>query len=147
MIVKRKAFAYITHQNRLLVFEHAAYPDAGIQVPAGSIEPDETPEQGVMREAYEETGLEGLKIVEYLAEVKRDLSSQGIAEIHHRYFFHLTCDHVPPETWSHMETNRSDGNPEPLEFRFYWAALPDGIPPLVADHDILVDELSRHLDL
>lgn len=144
MIIRRKAFAYITHQNRLLVFEHADYPDAGIQVPAGSIEPDETPEQGVMREAFEETGLEGLKIVEFLGMVEYHYNHEEIA---HRYFFHLTCDHKPPETWSHMETNRSDGNSEPLEFCFYWAALPDDVPPLVADHDILVGELCRHLGL
>ncbi|MBI5931684.1 MAG: NUDIX domain-containing protein [Chloroflexi bacterium] len=144
MIEKRKAFAYITHQNRLLVFEHADYPDAGIQVPAGSIEPDETPEQGVMREAFEETGLEGLVMAEFLGMVEYHYNDQEIA---HRYFFHLTCDHAPPETWSHMETNRSDGNPEPLEFRFYWATLPDGVPKLVADHDILVGELSRRLGL
>lgn len=146
-MIRRKAFAYITHQNRLLVFEHADYPDAGIQVPAGSIEPDETPEQGVMREAFEETGLEGLVMVEFLGMIEHDLAIYGREEIHHRYFFHLTCDHKPPETWSHMETNRSDGNSEPLEFCFYWAALPDDVPPLVADHDILVGELCRHLGL
>ncbi len=144
MIVKRKAFAYITHQNRLLVFEHTAYPDAGIQVPAGSIEPNETPEQGVLREAFEETGLEGLKIVEFLGMVEHHY---GREEIAHRYFFHLTCDHAPPETWTHMEVDRSDGNPEPLEFRFYWAILPNGVPPLIAAHNILVDELSQRLGL
>ncbi len=144
MIIRRKAFAYITHQNRLLVFEHADYPDAGIQVPAGSIEPDETPEQGVVREAFEETGLEGLVMVEFLGMVEYHYNYEEIA---HRYFFHLTCDHKPPETWSHMEINRSDGNPEPLEFCFSWATLPDGAPQMVADHDILVGELCRCLGL
>jgi 8-oxo-dGTP pyrophosphatase MutT (NUDIX family) len=40
--------------EELLLFEH---PHAGIQIPAGTIEPDETPEAAVLREATEETGL------------------------------------------------------------------------------------------
>lgn len=47
--IRRKAFAYITHQQRLLVFEHPDSPEAGIQVPAGSIEPGETPQAGTLR--------------------------------------------------------------------------------------------------
>ena len=31
-----KVFAYITNQNRLLVFRHMDFPEAGIQVPAGT---------------------------------------------------------------------------------------------------------------
>jgi 8-oxo-dGTP pyrophosphatase MutT (NUDIX family) len=40
--------------HELLLFQHA---HAGIQIPAGTIEPGETPEQAVLREAAEETGL------------------------------------------------------------------------------------------
>ena len=41
----------------LLLFRH---PYAGIQIPAGTVEPGETPEQAVLREVSEETGLENL---------------------------------------------------------------------------------------
>jgi 8-oxo-dGTP pyrophosphatase MutT (NUDIX family) len=44
----------------LLLFRH---PHAGVQIPAGTVEPDETPEQSVLREANEETGLSKLRIV------------------------------------------------------------------------------------
>jgi 8-oxo-dGTP pyrophosphatase MutT (NUDIX family) len=37
-----KVFAYITHQNRLLVFSHPDFSAAGIQVPAGTVESGET---------------------------------------------------------------------------------------------------------
>ena len=36
-----KAFAYITRDDELLVFRHVDSPEAGIQVPAGTIEPGE----------------------------------------------------------------------------------------------------------
>jgi 8-oxo-dGTP pyrophosphatase MutT (NUDIX family) len=39
----------------LLLLEH---PFAGVQIPAGTVEPGETPEQAVVREILEETGLQ-----------------------------------------------------------------------------------------
>ncbi len=39
LTLKRKAFAYITHAHHLLVFSHPAAPEAGIQVPAGTVAP------------------------------------------------------------------------------------------------------------
>jgi NUDIX domain-containing protein len=54
--IKYKAFAYITNRNRLLVFIHPFAPEAGIQVPAGTIKADERPKEAVLREAFEETG-------------------------------------------------------------------------------------------
>jgi 8-oxo-dGTP pyrophosphatase MutT (NUDIX family) len=47
----------------LLLLQH---PYASIQLPAGTVEAGETPEQAVLREAYEETGLQPLTILEYL---------------------------------------------------------------------------------
>ena len=42
--------------NDLLLFEH---PNAGIQIPAGTVEDQETPEKAIIREVAEETGLTG----------------------------------------------------------------------------------------
>lgn len=55
---KDKVLAYITHGNRLLVFRHPHAPEAGIQVPAGTVEEGEDPGTAVLREAAEETGLD-----------------------------------------------------------------------------------------
>lgn len=75
---RRKAFAYITSlttsltkslttsRHRLLVFSQPLSPEAGIQVPAGTIGENETPEDAVQREAREETGLSRLTLVELL---------------------------------------------------------------------------------
>ncbi len=53
-----KVTTFVTRQSKdghdLLLFEH---PNAGIQIPAGTVEDGETPEQAVIREVNEETGL------------------------------------------------------------------------------------------
>ena len=59
-----KVTAFITRgvgvARELLVFAH---PTAGIQVPAGTIEPGERAEAAVLRETLEESGLEAVRIV------------------------------------------------------------------------------------
>ncbi len=62
----KKVYAYITCAEKLLVFSQADFTEAGIQVPGGTMEPDELPESTVLREAHEETGLEGLQLAAYL---------------------------------------------------------------------------------
>lgn len=96
--LKRKVFAYITHSNHLLVFSHPYAPEAGIQVPAGTVEPDERPEEAVLREAFEETGLTDLTLVGALGEQARDMADFGRDEIHHHYFYHVSCGGTPPLT-------------------------------------------------
>jgi 8-oxo-dGTP diphosphatase len=148
MQTKRKAFAYITRGSKLLVFEHPDAPEAGIQVPAGTLEDGESPEAGALREAQEETGLTGLKLCCFLGEQIRNMSDYGKAEIHHRYFYHLLCEDAP-ESWSHGEYDPSD---EPNHdsktlrhrFDFYWVDLAD-MPELIAEHDYFVGELRKHL--
>lgn len=132
-ILKHKVFAYITHGDRLLLFTHPNAPEAGIQVPAGTLEDGEEPEAGVLREATEETGLTTLEIVSFLGEQRRAMADVGKDEIHHRYFFHLRCLEEPPNRWHHGETHPSDGGP-PIPFDFFWARLPSEVPELVADH-------------
>ena len=136
----RKAFAYITHANRLLIFSHPLAPQAGLQVPAGTMHDDEAPEDAALREAVEETGLDGLRVVRFLGEVRRDRADVGRDEIHHRFFFHLQCDGDPPETWRHHDPDPSDGSEPPL-FEFSWAPLPHGVPPLIAGHDEMLPAL------
>lgn len=138
--MKRKAFAYITNGDRLLVFEHPDFPDAGIQVPAGTMRDGEEPEAAVLREAYEETGLEALVIAGFLGVHRRDMSDVGRQEIHERHFYHLRHEGETPPEWLHWESD-PDGGGEPIRFRFYWVRLPDEVPELIAGHGQFLPEL------
>ena len=41
---REKVLVYVTRGHDLLVLEHTAdYPDAGVQVPAGGVDPGESP--------------------------------------------------------------------------------------------------------
>lgn len=140
-----KVFAYITHQKRLLVFRHTDFPEAGIQVPAGTVMPKEDLAAAVLREAQEETGLHDLTIKAYLGEQIRNMEDVGKDEIHHRHFYHLLCEGDPPEQWQHDETSPSDGGSSPIHFEFFWAEIPHQIPELIADHGFMLQRLEQLL--
>ncbi len=57
----QKAYGFVLREGadgcELLVFEHAGMPEAGLQVPGGTIEEGETPIRAVAREVLEESGL------------------------------------------------------------------------------------------
>lgn len=121
----QKVVAYIVRDGHILVFRHtddASIDQSGIQVPAGSVKDGERPEEAVLREAYEETGLTGLRIVRYLGAGEYDMRPYAHA-IHVRHYFHLTVDtdHVPHQ-WIHDE--RGDGTTKPIRFTLYWLPLP-----------------------
>jgi 8-oxo-dGTP pyrophosphatase MutT (NUDIX family) len=77
MLIVRKATAFITRDTskgrEVLVFEH---PQAGIQLPAGTVEDGETFEEGALREAYEETGVKNLSIVQPLGIIEDDFTGE-----------------------------------------------------------------------
>jgi 8-oxo-dGTP pyrophosphatase MutT (NUDIX family) len=137
----RKAFAYVTHRDRLLLFSHPLEPEAGLQVPAGSMLDGEAPEDAALREAREETGLEDLRIVRFLGETHRDLADRGRDEVHHRFYFHIECDGAPPERWRHIEPDPSDGSEPPL-FELWWTPL-DDVPELIAGHGEMLPALLQ----
>lgn len=141
--VKIKAIAYVTHASRLLVFEHADFPEAGIQVPAGTVEDGEDPTTAVLREAFEETGLSGLTLNAFLGSDRVDMRRHGRDEIHERHFFHLRAPVDVPLRWRHLEMDASDGS-GPLRFDFYWVAL-TVVPPLAGDQGDWLPRLRETL--
>ena len=141
--INRKAMAYITNGDRLLVFRQPDFPDAGIQIPGGSMNPDEQPEDAVLREAFEETGLAGLVIETCLGVVEHELTPSGQRGTLQRHYYHLRVEGELPDTWQHVELDPSEGDEESVLFEFFWARLPDGIPPMVGQRDEMIPALLR----
>ena len=117
-----KVVAYATNAGRLLVFEHRDSPEAGLQVPAGTIKDGELPEEALLREFFEETGLSDVKSVQFLGRAEYDISPYRY-EIQDRHFFHLEIDEPVPSEWVHYEIH--DGLSAPTAFCLYWLKLTD----------------------
>jgi 8-oxo-dGTP diphosphatase len=149
MIERLKVLTYITRSSYLLVFTHPNAPQAGIQVPGGTLEPGEMPEDTALREAIEETGLASLRLSSFLGEMRRDMSDFGLDEMHHRFFFHVWCDQEPPDSWQHYEATPSNSSQldEPIPLDFYWVNLKDGVPPLIANQAAYIPKLAAILGL
>ena len=140
-----KVYAYITRAGQLLVFRHVDYPDAGIQCPVGTVDRGETPDQAVLREASEETGLEDLAVKMFLGEDEYPASSTTPGRILRRYFYHLACPKDVPEIWQHQEHHPSDGTPGPIRFEFYWLAIDEADGELDPYFSTMLDKLLTSL--
>lgn len=126
----RKVVSYIVHAGRLLVFVHDDVPlvVAGVQVPAGTVEPGEEPAQAAVREALEETKLHA-RVVRSLGVMDYDMRPRR-NEIAERHFFLMALTDAeiesgPPERWAAGEADSSDGS-EPQRWTCWWLPLEDG---------------------
>ncbi|WP_440068781.1 NUDIX hydrolase [Streptosporangium sp. OZ121] len=117
-----KVLCYVVRDGRLLVFRHVdeSYEEVGIQVPAGTVKPGETPEAAALREAREETGLPGFGIVRKLGTTEYDITPYRF-EVQRRHFFHLELTGDAPERWNSQEDH--DGEGEPTRFECFWIPL------------------------
>ena len=123
---REKVVCYAVHKERLLVFRHLDEPwdESGLQVPAGSIEPGESPEAAALREATEETGLAGLHVVRKVGETEYDMRPYR-PETHHRHVFLMSVMGEPPSRWVSGESDPDDGTGT-KRFECYWIPLTQG---------------------
>ncbi len=95
-----KVSAFITREGpegrELLVFAHQN-PLAGIQVPAGTVEPGEALDQAVLRETCEESGLSAVRIVRSFPPFITDLPDGYYALIQPTTFRQEPNDHAPAQ--------------------------------------------------
>ncbi|WP_435156937.1 NUDIX hydrolase [Haladaptatus sp. DFWS20] len=115
----RKSCAYITRRGReLLVFESPEHD--GLQVPKGTIEPDEDPRTAVVREIAEESGLGEVGTPTHLT---TDVWTRRKSPLKRyiRHFFHTTV-REPRDHWTHIVTG--NGDETGLEFEYSWIELP-----------------------
>lgn len=133
----QKAYGYITREKQgdpqVLVFQHPI-PEAGIQIPKGTVKEGETPEQAVIREMEEETGLHNLSLEGLIA---KDLWTADDGALHERFFYHLTASNTKEE-WSFNPTGgeEEDG----LTFRFFWISGVHDVQ-LIRGHGDYLDEI------
>ncbi|MDZ7953110.1 NUDIX hydrolase [Nostoc sp. DedQUE09] len=117
----KKVLAYVTKKNKLMVFTHTDFPEAGMQVPAGTVEEGEEPSEAVLREIYEESGVKGVQIIELLGIYQYNMTPYR-DEVQERYVYHLELTQSTPSTWRHWEIHPSTSK-NPIAFDFYWVKL------------------------
>jgi 8-oxo-dGTP diphosphatase len=141
---RQRVYAYVTGPRGLLILEHPQHPEAGLQVPGGTIQDGEEPALAVLREVEEETGLSDVRVGSCLGAQDFDMRRFGIDELQTAWYFHLECIRSTPETWYHHEAHSVK---EPIPFRFYWSPLPYAGPELVAVHGHMLGALNHGLEL
>ena len=122
VLVHKACACLVDAQGRLLVFDHPE--DGGMQLPKGTVEPGEAPEDAVRRELLEESGIRHAGALHPLGTIERDCPA-GVEGNKHRHpqLWHLYLMHAEgplPERFEHVAM----GSPEEdgLVFRFSWLA-------------------------
>ena len=108
--------------SELLVFQH---PMAGVQVPKGTVEPGESPEDAALRELREETGIDGARVRERVGTWERIAGAgpdeRGPDERHLWHVYWIESRTALPERWTHVV--RVAGPEDGLRFECHWLAL------------------------
>lgn len=139
---RKKAYAYITCGRKLLLLKHPDSPEAGIQVPGGSVEGNEAWDSAALREAAEETGLTGLKSRGLLGFQTYDMA-RWRPEIQKQAFVHLTYGGAAGKAWEHVESQPADGS-QPVRFQLEWVDLDGPKLNLIAGQSAFLHKLQGH---
>jgi GrpB-like predicted nucleotidyltransferase (UPF0157 family)/8-oxo-dGTP pyrophosphatase MutT (NUDIX family) len=126
----RKAVIYAlknADSPQVLVFDHVQYPEVSPQVPAGTVDPNETPAEGAHREFLEETGFQLTNPLTFLGSYVFYKPQSG--QFHERFCFAIRGDGLP-ESWTHEVTGT--GEDQKLAFRYYWLPIAEATDRLQA---------------
>ena len=122
--LKRKVLAYITRpaagEWELLVFRHVHFPEAGVQVPGGTVDPGEEPEAAVRREVREESGLcieGGFRLLfQGILAAEMEIPARELS------IFHAIAPPDLSEGWLHIVSGGEEDTG--LHFQFEWMSMP-----------------------
>lgn len=144
--VVHKAIAYVTRRqnskHQLLVFEHdKEFSDAGIQVPCGTVDDNEDPKDTIIRELFEEAGIQGqptAKLDEY------QFYGEHAKKFLRRHVFHFEmCEHSLPQKWTHQVSG--EGHDKNLNFHYSWIDIEFAKGKLSGRFDDSIDLLLEKL--
>jgi 8-oxo-dGTP pyrophosphatase MutT (NUDIX family) len=141
----QKVLVYATRKSEILLFRHTQYPEAGIQVPAGTIEPGEEPAAAAIRELAEESGVTAVHLVRCLGVYEYDMRPLR-EEIQTRHVFHVEVVGKAAREWVYYERSREPGG-KPIEFQFFWVDLDGSDLGLIAGQGAFLPQLSRTLGI
>ncbi len=117
---RTKVMDYITTMQveypELLVFGHVGSPEAGIQIPAGTLEETESPREEVLSEVFEETGLNAFYENIFLGSHLYWYSSSHTLILRYAY---LLLSQETRNQWIHVVA----GEDSQMEFMLYWIPL------------------------
>jgi 8-oxo-dGTP pyrophosphatase MutT (NUDIX family) len=127
----------VGHGTELLLFRAPDSPDPTYQFPGGSLEPNESPLQGALRELEEESGIRVLQAQQFHETIYFKVYAQ---QYQHRYCFHVPSRGGLPEGWEH----RVEGSGEDLGMRFDYAWFPlSDLPPSLLRIEGVAETLLR----
>ncbi|MBO0601657.1 NUDIX domain-containing protein [Sporosarcina sp. E16_3] len=140
MRLKRKVLAYITKgegaERQILVFEQKDNPDAGLQVPGGTIEKDELLLDALYREIEEETGIQRSNL-ELKGKVnKTNYFPEHKHVIYERNIFHLAYIGEEHAKWEHRVDG--GGKDDGMTFCHRWVSVKN-LPELAANQDQAIE--------
>jgi 8-oxo-dGTP pyrophosphatase MutT (NUDIX family) len=124
-LVLKACACVIDRLGRLLVFFHPG--DGNMQLPKGTVEAGESPEDAVRRELLEESGIRYTGPLEPLGTLERECPAgvEGNKSSHPQlwHLFLMRAQSDLPEIFSHV----AEGSPEEdgLVFEFRWLAVDD----------------------
>lgn len=114
-----KVVCYVVRGSRLIAMRHVgrSAEEVGLQVPAGTVEPGESPAEAAIREVLEETAVADARVVRFLGVAEYDITPYRF-ELQRRHFFQVECSEQR-ERWRSRETS----GPEPVELECFWLEL------------------------
>jgi 8-oxo-dGTP pyrophosphatase MutT (NUDIX family) len=130
------------HGPELLVFRH---PVAGTQLPKGSVEPGERPEDAARRELEEESGIvttaEVAEVGRHVFEVGAGPSEDGPRELHLWHTFLVAAGERLRHEWVHEATG--GGAEQGLRFEYFWLPIAEARRVMATRYQPSIDCAAR----
>ncbi len=135
------AFTLRSEKPMLLVFDHADAPEAGTQVPGGTVQHGEAVERAALRELAEETGVVEARVLGLIGPYLERMPDGGMVI---RHVAAVSLGALKDDAWRHVVTGA--GIDAGLSFDCYLTNARDPVPLVPGQAEHLDTTLRRFLD-